>query len=185
MRRTVKDRETNASKGYAFCEYTKQEHALCAINSIDQLEVFGRRLKVDSAQKGKDMEYGGARLGLETKKEIEKALKRLTIAELYDVVSEMKLLIQRDKEHATSLLESKPVLAQALLTAQLMLGMAQISAEPPPAPGSNQPPQLNEAEVEQQALINQIMSLTPEQIEALAPEEKEQVLAYRRHLGVV
>jgi hypothetical protein len=147
--------------------------------------VFGRRLKVDSAQKGKDMEYGGARLGLETKKEIEKALKRLTIAELYDVVSEMKLLIQRDKEHATSLLESKPVLAQALLTAQLMLGMAQISAEPPPAPGSNQPPQLNEAEVEQQALINQIMSLTPEQIEALAPEEKEQVLAYRRHLGVV
>ncbi|CAK9049490.1 Cleavage stimulation factor subunit 2 (CF-1 64 kDa subunit) (Cleavage stimulation factor 64 kDa subunit) (CSTF 64 kDa subunit) (CstF-64), partial [Durusdinium trenchii] len=177
----VMDKETSGMhKGFAFCEYVEEKHAVAAINSLDGLELSGRRLKVDTTEGGKvGDESGAARISAETKKEIENALRKLTMSEIYDIVSEMKMLIQRNRDHAYSLLKSKPVLAQALLTAQLMLGMAQISAgghtttEPPAATQFSN-------DDDDQELARQLLSLTPEQINALEPAERERVLEFRR-----
>mmetsp|Transcript_623 Transcript_623/g.1187 ORF Transcript_623/g.1187 Transcript_623/m.1187 type:complete len:222 (+) Transcript_623:94-759(+) len=183
-----KDKETNRPSGFAFCAYENIDDAIIAVNSLDQLQIDGRTIKVDhgkdSAMTDKDL--GGQRINVSTKKDIESALsKKLTISELYDVVSEMKLLIQRDREHAMKLLESKPVLAQALLTAQIMLGMAQVANEPSGAPGSaSMAEQEANEEESQEALIARVAGLTAEEISVLDPDQREQVMEIRKRLGI-
>jgi len=128
-----------------------------------------------------DSDVANARIGADTKKDIENALKKLTTAELYEVVSEMKMLIQRDRDHAKGLLESKPVLAQALLTAQIMLGMAQVSstdADSSMAPGATE--DASNMENLQQQVLDGVLALTEEQIQSLSPEQQAQVVELRR-----
>lgn len=191
--RVVKDRETGASKGYAFCEYVNHESALAAINCLDQQELFGRRIKVDSAHNkdangrtkvmtGPDALENG-RVSPETKKEVDKALRKLSTGELYDVVSEMKMLIQRDKEHATNLLKSKPVLAHALLTAQIMLGMAQYTNDGATASAlsESQGHAMDQDEdMEEDDIVKQVLALTDEQIAGLPADERDRLLQIRR-----
>mmetsp|Transcript_43667 Transcript_43667/g.69851 ORF Transcript_43667/g.69851 Transcript_43667/m.69851 type:complete len:175 (-) Transcript_43667:38-562(-) len=164
-------------KGYGFCEYFHERDAVHAVNSLDQQEINGRRLKVDfssEGQKGKEE----TSISPETKKAIEGALKKLTMSELYEVVSEMKMLIQRDRRHAENLLLSKPELGQALLTAQLMLGMAQISADVSTNSGSSG----GESD-EQQALVRHFLSLSDaefqEKLDQADPQLKEKLLEIR------
>lgn len=104
----------------------------------------------------------GGRVTLETKNAIDNSLQKLTTTELYEIVSEMKMLIQRDKTHASNLMAEKPELAHALLGAQIMLGMAQ------------QPPAIRERE-----LFRQVMELTQEQMDMLDPAERDRLLQVR------
>ena len=132
--RITTDPETGLKRGFGFCELANKTQVYAAVNSLDGQQLAGRRLKVDVAEgtKGSEMDANdgqGARISAKSKKAIEDALGKLTTSEIYDVVSEMKVLIQRDPDHALELLKSKPILAQAMLTAQLMLGMAQMNAE--------------------------------------------------------
>mmetsp|Transcript_20167 Transcript_20167/g.33320 ORF Transcript_20167/g.33320 Transcript_20167/m.33320 type:complete len:224 (-) Transcript_20167:39-710(-) len=173
----ITDKNSGMPKGYGFCEYFHERDAVHAVNSLDQQEINGRRLKVDfssEGQKGKEE----TSISPETKKAIEGALKKLTMSELYEVVSEMKMLIQRDRRHAENLLLSKPELGQALLTAQLMLGMAQISADVSTNSGSSG----GESD-EQQALVRHFLSLSDaefqEKLDQADPQLKEKLLEIR------
>ncbi|GBG27236.1 RNA-binding protein, putative [Hondaea fermentalgiana] len=188
--RMALDKTTGQPKGFGFVEYHEDEHAVAAINSLDGQEMNGRRLKVDTTEnnrEGEDEEDGawGSRISMETKKEIEQALRKLTLSEVYDVVSEMKLLIQRDREHAMNLLKSKPVLAQALLTAQLMLGMAQATSSA--APAAQEPAHGFDAMAgdETSELVEQLKSLTPDQVAALGPSERAQYDEMMRLAGAL
>mmetsp|Transcript_43669 Transcript_43669/g.69854 ORF Transcript_43669/g.69854 Transcript_43669/m.69854 type:complete len:213 (-) Transcript_43669:38-676(-) len=189
----ITDKNSGMPKGYGFCEYFHERDAVHAVNSLDQQEINGRRLKVDfssEGQKGKEE----TSISPETKKAIEGALKKLTMSELYEVVSEMKMLIQRDRRHAENLLLSKPELGQALLTAQLMLGMAQISADVSTNSGSSVSIfrvvsilvlclfQGGESD-EQQALVRHFLSLSDaefqEKLDQADPQLKEKLLEIR------
>ncbi|KNG81396.1 glycine-rich RNA-binding protein [Aspergillus nomiae NRRL 13137] len=45
----VKDRETQRSRGFAFVTYSSAEEAQTAMNGLNEEEVDGRRIRVDSA----------------------------------------------------------------------------------------------------------------------------------------
>jgi len=131
LSRLVVDRESGLPKGFGFCEFHEEIHARTAINSLDQQEITGRRIKVDSAEGNSNTENQTEdvfRLSAEVKKQIETALKKMPILEIYDMISEMKDLIKTDNAYAVQLFSEKPVLAQALISGQLMLGMLEISA---------------------------------------------------------
>lgn len=188
--RMALDKTTGQPKGFGFVEFHDDEHAVAAINTIDGLDLNGRRLKVDTTEnnrEGDDEEDSAwaSRINADTKKEIEQALRKLTLSEVYDVVSEMKLLIQRDREHAMTLLKNKPVLAQALLTAQLMLGMAQATSSTSSA--AQEPAHGFDAMAADEALelVEQLKSLTPDQVAALNPEERSKYEEYMRAAGAL
>ncbi|GAY49058.1 hypothetical protein CUMW_116390 [Citrus unshiu] len=54
----VKDEITKKSKGYAFIQYTSQDDALLALESMDHKNLDGRLIYVDIAKPGKDR-FGG------------------------------------------------------------------------------------------------------------------------------
>jgi len=184
--RLVLDKDTGQPRGYGFCEYFEEKHAVVAINSLDQREINGRKLNVDTTEGSEVNEEDGpyaAKISVETKKEIENALRKLTMSEIYDVVSEMKMLIQRDREHALNLLKAKPVLAQALLTAQMMLGMAQISSQVASAGSGSKEQEGMDMDDEAQQLYQQLMALTPDQVNELPPEARAKYEEIRRAGG--
>ena len=122
------------------------------------------------------------RISVETKKEIERALHKLTTVELYEVIAELKMLIQRDKNHVINLLQSKPVLAQALLTAQIILGMAQITDryENRQTSTSDVLDIDYEDELEQpssEELIQQILRTTPDELAKLSETERQHFIS--------
>ena len=49
--RVIVDKQTGRSKGYAFVEMENEEEALNAIKSINETEVNGRKVKVNSAHR--------------------------------------------------------------------------------------------------------------------------------------
>jgi cleavage stimulation factor subunit 2 len=54
-------------------------------------------------------------------------LSALSPTQLFELMSQMKLLIQQNPEHARQLLYQNPQLAYAILHAQLMMGMVDSS----------------------------------------------------------
>lgn len=185
------------SKGFAFCEFRDEEHAVAALNSMDGMQLGDRRLKVDTTSKDGAGDDGdgayAARVSPETKREIENALKKLSMSEIYDVVSEMKILIQRDRDHAFNLLKSKPVLAQALLTAQLMLGMVHVHASasaPAPSASALAGPgragaasKEEEMTEEQAALMQRVLAMTQTDIDSIENEvDRQKILDIRAQI---
>ena len=149
---------------------------------------------------------------------------KLSDAQLWEIVSQMKGVIEQDAEQAFSMLVASPAVGLAILKAQYRLGMVTaesinkllaavaapsppppppplppppppppIIAPPPPPPQQQQPTmaaphavrsqQEQQHAHEQQALIAQLMQLTPEQVEGLPAEQRAQVEALRRSLG--
>jgi RNA recognition motif-containing protein len=45
----IKDRDTGRAKGFAFIDMPNQTEANSAVNSLDQAEKFGRKIKVNLA----------------------------------------------------------------------------------------------------------------------------------------
>jgi cleavage stimulation factor subunit 2 len=56
--RLVFDRDTGKPKGYGFCEYKDQETAVSAMRNLNNYELNGRTLRVDSAASEKNKEEG-------------------------------------------------------------------------------------------------------------------------------
>ena len=52
------DRDTGKPKGYGFCEYKDQETAVSAMRNLNNYELNGRTLRVDSAASEKNKEEG-------------------------------------------------------------------------------------------------------------------------------
>jgi len=61
--RLVFDRETGKPKGYGFCEYRDQETAQSAIRNLQNVEMNGRNLRVDSAANEKNRDEMNRNMG--------------------------------------------------------------------------------------------------------------------------
>ncbi|KAK7260497.1 hypothetical protein RIF29_26600 [Crotalaria pallida] len=56
--KVVKDVITKRSKGYAFIQYTSQDDAMLALETMDQKDFYGRTIYVEIATLGRD-DFGG------------------------------------------------------------------------------------------------------------------------------
>jgi cleavage stimulation factor subunit 2 len=139
--RLVIDPVTGRGKGYGFCDFATVESAENAKKMNNILPINGRTLRVDSAsQSGPGSGSGttGGRGGgsssqigsLKQGRDLDTALAQLTMGEVYDVLVEVRAWVKKDPEGVRELLAQRPVLAQALLKMQTVMGMLQTS---PPA----------------------------------------------------
>jgi len=174
------DGSTGKTKGFGFCDYATAEGAQTALRTLNGIEVNGRMLRVDSAERDQPK--------MKQARDIEAALAQMTVGEVYDILVEFKAWLKRDAEAARVLLVQRPVLAQALLKMQTCMG--NMTGAPPAdalfAPYLNQPaaPAGSSAasaaaaapvqpDAETYALLNQALAMTEEQISAYPPQQQE------------
>lgn len=132
--------------------------------------------------------------------QINETLNGMSNSVLLQVIIQMKTLASSNPEQARMFLEGNPSLSYALFQSLLNMGLvdpnlvqqvmsaAKLSKKnppPPPPPSilSSGTPSTNTPE-QQQALINQIMSLTPEQISNLPSQQRDQVLQLRAQMSM-
>eukprot|EP01124_Arcella_intermedia_P003863 TRINITY_DN12173_c0_g1_i2.p1 TRINITY_DN12173_c0_g1~~TRINITY_DN12173_c0_g1_i2.p1 ORF type:complete len:318 (+),score=48.68 TRINITY_DN12173_c0_g1_i2:91-1044(+) len=169
--RLVFDKETGKPKGYGFCEYKDSATALSAMRNLNGFDMNGRSLRVDFAEKGLDdkelsqmnagVDFGSGSASNPTnpvvgiQSEITKLVEGMSHNQLYEIIYQMKLLIQKNPDHVRHLLTHNPQLAFALLQAQVTLGTISSEVakkvlvpvekttsprEPPPAMPPSRPP---------------------------------------------
>ncbi|XP_033112667.1 cleavage stimulation factor subunit 2-like [Anneissia japonica] len=132
--RLVFDRETGKPKGYGFCEYQDQETALSAMRNLNGYELNGRQLRVDNAasEKNKEMDtgtvtvlpespFGEAVTPAEAPEAISKAVESLPPEQMFELMKQMKTVIQNNPVEARNMLLQNPQLAYALLQAQVVM----------------------------------------------------------------
>uniref|UniRef100_A0A6B2LAV0 RRM domain-containing protein n=1 Tax=Arcella intermedia TaxID=1963864 RepID=A0A6B2LAV0_9EUKA len=167
----VFDKETGKPKGYGFCEYKDSATALSAMRNLNGFDMNGRSLRVDFAEKGLDdkelsqmnagVDFGSGSASNPTnpvvgiQSEITKLVEGMSHNQLYEIIYQMKLLIQKNPDHVRHLLTHNPQLAFALLQAQVTLGTISSEVakkvlvpvekttsprEPPPAMPPSRPP---------------------------------------------
>ena len=118
--------------------------------------------------------------------------------ELWDIVAQMKEMVDKDVDQARRNLTQNPAMAMAVLRAQVQLGMVtphSIAAvmskaqaqQPPPASPQPPPPQQQQQpqpilNPQQQALMQQVMQLTQEQIDQLPADQRDQLLMLRQQV---
>lgn len=226
--RLVTDRDSGKRKGFGFVEFNTSAGAAMAVRNFNDYEVRGRSMRVSLAEQdtrtsepapSRKRKVGG---GIPAVPMLPPSLDgaqimKLSDAQLWEIVSQMKGVIEQDAEQAFRMLVASPAVGLAILKAQYRLGM--VTAEsinklmaaaaappppppppptpiiaPPPPPRQQQQPtmaaphavrsqQEQQHAHEQQALIAQLMQLTPEQVEGLPAEQRAQVEALRRSLG--
>lgn len=170
-------------------------------------DVGGRTLRVDRA----DQEMQGATYvpsqpvaaGTPTLDSINSTLSAMNNTQLLQVMSQMKGMATSNPEQTRQLLHGNPSLTFALFQAMVMLNLVDPSmvqqtaatsttttATNPPQPARQQQPPIVQSipqsapnAEQQRAIIAQIMSLTPEQISALPPQQRDQVLQLVRLHG--
>jgi len=277
--RILYDKETGKPKGFGFCEYDDVETAMSAIRNLNNVEVNGRQLRVDftenekremAAGTGAGAATGAAALGQTPQQQQLQAqqtgapgqqprapgtnMKELSLNQIFELMLQLKAMLQQNPDQLRSLLLSNPPLAHAVVMGQIMLGIMPASvanasnaatsiaiqgggarplgsmpglsamqqqqppppllqqqqqqqqrppgmAHMPPQPGTlgmNAPPRMGippppvppppgmlrmgpgggppGASAEQAALLQQVMNLTPQQIDALPPDQRAQVL---------
>ncbi|XP_070568510.1 cleavage stimulation factor subunit 2-like isoform X2 [Ptychodera flava] len=134
--RLVYDRETGKPKGYGFCEYKDQETALSAMRNLSGYELNGRQLRVDNAASEKNKEelknlhaagppqespYGDSVPPNEAPEAISKAVASLPPEQMFELMKQMKMVIQNNPVEARNMLLQNPQLAYALLQAQVVM----------------------------------------------------------------
>jgi cleavage stimulation factor subunit 2 len=233
--RLVFDRETGKPKGYGFVEYRDSQTALSAMRNLNGYEINARALRVYFAEMEKDQNQpgggGGGGGGTNMQNDISKVLEGMSNSQLYEIMVQMKGLIQKKPEQAQQLLMNHPHLAYALLNAQVLLGVISphdaqqlhLAAQQQPGQVNNmgnnnsfqmpafipQPfmqPQavpfmqpvnliqqqpINTPNVDifanldgdKKELLDQILKLTPEQIESFPPQEQAQMLQLRQAMS--
>ena len=231
--RLVTDRDSGKRKGFGFVEFNTSAGAAMAVRNFNDFEVRGRSMRVSLAEQdtrtsepapSRKRKVGGGPPAVPMlPPSLDGAqIMKLSDAQLWEIVSQMKGVIEQDAEQAFSMLVASPAVGLAILKAQYRLGMVTaesinklmaaaaapppppppppplpppppIIAPPPPPPQQQQPTmaaphavrsqQEQQHAHEQQALIAQLMQLTPEQVEGLPAEQRAQVEALRRSLG--
>ncbi|XP_022081731.1 cleavage stimulation factor subunit 2-like [Acanthaster planci] len=134
--RLVYDRESGKPKGYGFCEYKDQETALSAMRNLNGYELNGRALRVDNAASEKNKEelknlvpaapasespFGEAVPPHEAPEAISKAVASLPPEQMFELMKQMKMVIQNNPVEARNMLLQNPQLAYALLQAQVVM----------------------------------------------------------------
>lgn len=141
--RLVYDRETGKPKGYGFCEYKDAETAHSAIRNLNNYELNGRTLRVDSAANERNREemrnlppanvapapqpfiespYGAPDVDPEKAPEaISKAVANLPPEQMFELARQMRNCIQSNPHEARNMLMQNPQLAYALLQALVVM----------------------------------------------------------------
>lgn len=131
----VFDRESGKPKGYGFCEYKDQETALSAMRNLNGYEIGGRTLRVDNActeksrmemaalLSGPQVEnpYGEHCNAEEAPEIISKCVASLPPEQMYELMKQMKQVIQNNPHESRQMLIQNPQLAYALLQAQVVM----------------------------------------------------------------
>lgn len=140
--RLVYDRDTGKPKGYGFCEYKDAETAHSAIRNLNNYELSGRTLRVDSAANERNREemrnlppaavpaahqvidspYGAPDVEPEKAPEaISKAVASLPPEQMFELARQMRNCIQSNPHEARNMLMQNPQLAYALLQALVVM----------------------------------------------------------------
>ncbi|KAF3093059.1 hypothetical protein TWF569_005898 [Orbilia oligospora] len=138
---------------------------------------------------------------LEAPDMISKTLETLPPAQLLDVISQMKQLALSDPAKCMELLRKAPQLCYAIFQALLLMNLvdpsilsqviesssAATNTAPPPQQQQYQPPPPPQPaqpamDPNKAALVQQVMSLTPEQISMLPPEQQAAILQLRQQI---
>jgi cleavage stimulation factor subunit 2 len=243
--RLVFDRETGKPKGYGFVEYRDSQTALSAMRNLNGYEINARALRVYFAEMEKDQNQpsGGGGGGTNMQNDISKVLEGMSNSQLYEIMVQMKGLIQKKPEQAQQLLMNHPHLAYALLNSQVLLGVISpndaqqlhLAAQQQPGQVNNnnmvnpnafqmpafiqQPAYLQPAAIpfmqagigmpmqpvnviqnvatplggggdvfanldgDKKELLDQILKLTPEQLESFPPQEQAQMIQLRQAMS--
>ncbi|PIK33857.1 putative cleavage stimulation factor subunit 2 [Apostichopus japonicus] len=134
--RLVYDRDTGKPKGYGFCEYQDEETALSAMRNLNGYDINGRALRVDYATTEKNKEemkalqlaqaplespFGDVVVPHEAPEAISKAVASLPPEQMFELMKQMKIVIQNNPVEARNMLLQNPQLAYALLQAQVVM----------------------------------------------------------------
>ncbi|MES1919916.1 hypothetical protein MHBO_001660 [Bonamia ostreae] len=129
--RTVTDRDTGKPKGYGFCEFSDHQTAVRAIRTLNNIEFYGRALRVDYAtvetnssgdvdhiSENQKSVYKTIPVQIEKptlSEEIVNTIKTFSYNEKTEILENMKALIDQNRQGADLLLQTNPQLGQALL----------------------------------------------------------------------
>ncbi|KAI1294794.1 Cleavage stimulation factor subunit 2 [Halotydeus destructor] len=136
--RLVYDRETGKPKGYGFCEYKDADTAHSAMRNLNNRELNGRTLRVDSAanertreefrslqqtERGQTFEspYGPDVDPEKAPEVISQAVASLPPEQMFELAKQMKQCIQTNPSEARNMLLQNPQLAYALLQALVVM----------------------------------------------------------------
>jgi cleavage stimulation factor subunit 2 len=145
--RLVYDRDTGKPKGYGFCEYKDTETAHSAIRNLNNIELSGRTLRVDSAANERNREemrnlpppvnpagslppiqpfiespYGAPDVDPEKAPEaISKVVASLPPEQMFELATQMRNCVQSNPHEARNMLMQNPQLAYALLQALVVM----------------------------------------------------------------
>ena len=199
--------ETGKPRGYCFVEYDDAATALSAIRNLNNRDVGGRQLRVNSSNTRALVDYAASRRAGGGEPNRAKATPRqlvegLSAREVWDAVSEAKALAtEGDGERLAALLGSSGALTDALVHALLQLGMIRAPPDaggfaPPPPPGAYggggvaparapPPPPLEAAAAAPSVdLVNAAMKLTPAQLAQLPPDRRAKIELLRAMMGM-
>lgn len=124
------NRETGKSNGFGFVTYKDQATAESAVRNLNGQEINGRELRVGFATGRSAFAKGGAGGKSADSTEVEENVIASMMAtwspyELWELMYQLKGMIHQQPAQVRALLCQNPALAQALLHAQILLGMFQ------------------------------------------------------------
>jgi cleavage stimulation factor subunit 2 len=208
------------------------------MRNLNGYEINARALRVYFAEMEKDQNQpggggGGGGGGTNMQNDISKVLEGMSNSQLYEIMVQMKGLIQKKPEQAQQLLQNHPHLAYALLNAQVLLGVISphdaqqlhLAAQQQPGQVNNnnnnmgnsfqipafipqpymqpqampfmpvnliqQPVNTPNVDIfanldgDKKELLDQILKLTPEQIESFPPQEQAQMIQLRQAMSAM
>ncbi|CAH0492697.1 hypothetical protein KXD40_000290 [Peronospora effusa] len=115
------------------------------------------------------------------------SVKDLPVADVYELVYQLKQCNESDPVETRRLLQDHPELARAVAQAQLQLGMIKESTASGPAPANTigvSNDLMEKLDQEQQELLEQVQNLAPEIIQSLPPDERRQIMELREAMGL-
>ncbi|KAI5777670.1 hinge domain of cleavage stimulation factor subunit 2-domain-containing protein [Geopyxis carbonaria] len=148
--------------------------------------------------------------GLNAPDAISQTLKSLPVPQLLDILAQMKNLVTTDPLKATELLRAAPQLSYAVFQALLLMNLVDTSVltqviegsaaappaappvpkpqppqpvyQPQPAPTPTPQPAQPAMDPARQAMLQQVMSLTQDQISMLSVEQQQQIMLLKQQL---
>ena len=209
--RIKRDRETNASMGFGFCEYMDIPSAKAALRTVAGRPINGKAIKLDLADTAKskrdlDMnDQDPTRMRLPGGNAIQAALNNVHVAEVYEAVAQLRALAMEQPDVARKILSDNPQMSLAVLYTLQHMGVipSEIPDEAFVVPDGVAVPEgvrthvapssVVAAELSKQCLqmmasltsdqLKKIQSLTPRDIQGMAPALQPQMIAIQRHLA--